>query len=151
MNVWARIYSYPTAETEAAGTGGILEVESALCIAIHPSEESAREAAKNYGGIAMQIVAESLRGEPSLSDNASIGTDNTAGSPSSYLFVQVHATSLPHETWTQCLSCGEDVAEGHKESCDGEQGTQELLGKFEEPGESWLSEVSKALGVGLTQ
>jgi hypothetical protein len=60
MNVWIRIYS--VVESSRDGLGLVPAGESYLCVVIHGSESAARETVAKYGGIALEVEAESLQG-----------------------------------------------------------------------------------------
>jgi hypothetical protein len=62
MNIWIRIFS--NVETDGMNTeGSFLRVNAVTCLAIYSSEQFARTARENRGGLVLEVSASSLRGQ----------------------------------------------------------------------------------------
>jgi hypothetical protein len=75
MNVWARLYSV----VDAGDPRGIaLKVSSQIHIVIHGTEQAARDAVAEFGGLALEINSSSLKG--AIDDDIYLlRTDNDGG------------------------------------------------------------------------
>jgi hypothetical protein len=130
MNVWIRISS--VIEQEAAvDSSSSLELSAGTNISLYPSEEAARAAKEACGGIVLEVLARSLRGQIRFGSDVYLsrpGTEDDADDPAPRdAFVTAVFDGIPHE-WDE----------------------EALVAKFEPP-IPWFDSLEQELNVNLSQ
>lgn len=152
MNVWIRMFS-------KVDTGGIgnesltLEVTSRIHIRVHRTEQSARDAAAKFGGMVLEVVASSLKGQSEFKDIGLVELDLDSETDSeekadSTAYIEVMCNEVPHENKFQSFVTGADSDAPPHESDDD---YQEIMRFTIAEGRKYLDDLSAALEATLTQ
>jgi len=155
MNVWIRIFSL--VDTGGIGNSSLtLAVTSKVHIKIHRTEQSAREAAAKYGGIVLEVVASSLKGQSEFEDIGLSEWDSESETDSeekadATAYIEVMCNEVPHENKFQSLTTGAYSDNPPKgDECQGE--CQEIMRFTVAEGRAYLDALAKELRVeGFTQ
>jgi hypothetical protein len=74
-----------------------IEVKPGLCVNAYPSEDAARQAASEYGGVVLEVGAADLRAINEFDADFHLSRDDEEGLSPTVAFVTVIFGSLPHE------------------------------------------------------